>query len=69
MSSYKGNYRQRLFEEYSELQMKVMKLEHFILQDAFTDLPVVDQKDLREQLGHMQKYFKVLSLRVSRSLG
>ncbi len=64
-----SNYRERLFEEYSDLQVKVMKLEHFVLQDCYTDLPEIDQLALREQLGHMRNYLKVLSCRVSRSLG
>lgn len=63
-----SNYRARLMTEHSELTTKVNKLEHFILADAYTKLPAVDQVDLREQLGHMQKYLEVLSCRVSRTL-
>lgn len=61
-----SDFRLRLFQEYSDLQSKIEKLEKFILGDVYDTLPDVDKKDLKEQLKHMNEYCRILSYRVSR---
>lgn len=63
------DFRSRLFTEFSELQQRIEKLKVFILGDKFESLPEIDRKDLKEQLGHMEAYCKVLNRRVSRQCG
>ena len=61
-----SDFRQRLIDEYLDLQIKLEKLQAYILSTAFDALPDIDQKDLREQCRHMQAYHDVLSRRCSR---
>lgn len=61
-----SNFVSRLFEEHSQLWKKLEKLKEFILSDAFNKLPEVEQRDLKEQLKHMDAYQAVLNRRVSR---
>lgn len=61
-----GDFRSRLFDEHSELHLKMTKLKDFILSDKFELLQDIDKKDLREQLKHMEGYFSVIDRRVSR---
>lgn len=65
MSDFVG----RLFEEHSQLSIKIEKLESFILSDKYDQLPEIDRTDLKEQLKHMKGYFSVLYRRVSRQCG
>jgi hypothetical protein len=58
--------RERLYREYLEVLGRKSKLSAFILTDAFEDLPVMDRKDLREQLHHMNAYWRVLARRAVR---
>jgi len=62
-----NNYRARLFEEHAQLQKCREDLGRFLLSENFVKLTEVDQKDLREQYGHMDKYLDVLNRRVSRA--
>ncbi len=64
-----GNFRSRLFTEFSELQQRIVKLENFILGDVYDTLPDIDKEDLKEQRQHMQAYSRVLERRVSRQCG
>lgn len=59
----------RLFKEHDELYQRIEKLKTFIVTEAFDKLPEVDRTDLKEQLRHMEGYFKVVSRRVSRQCG
>lgn len=61
-----NDFRARMIEEYTELQMRLEKLKEFIMTDKFDALPEIERKDLKVQLGHMQGYHDVLSHRVSR---
>lgn len=61
-----ADFKSRMFDEFSELQMRLEKLKEFILTDKFDALPEIERKDLKAQLGHMQSYHDVLSHRVSR---
>ena len=55
-----------LFDESSELAVKIWKLERFIIGDTYDTLPDVDRLDLKKQLIFMQGYYKVLGDRISR---
>lgn len=61
-----SDFRARLMSEYSELQIRLEKLKEYILTPAYDSLPEIDRKDLKAQLGHMQRYHDVLSRRCSR---
>lgn len=61
-----SDYRARAMQEHSELNQKIEKLKGFIVGEAYDELPEVDRKDLKAQLGHMEGYFSVLNRRVSR---
>lgn len=61
-----NNFRERLFKEYAELEIKVSKLKEFIVSDFYESLSEVDKRELKEQLRHMERYLDVLSRRVSR---
>lgn len=61
-----SDFRGRLFEEYNQLSQRIDKLKEFIVSDEYEALSEVDRFDLKEQLRHMEKYFYVLSRRVSR---
>lgn len=65
-TSVSGNFRSRMFTEYSELQRKINKLKELILSDTYGFLPEVEKVDLREQLKFMNGYCEVLGQRVSR---
>jgi hypothetical protein len=60
--------RERLYREYLELLERKSKIAAFILADSFEDLREIDRRDLREQLGHMNAYWRVLARRCSRHL-
>lgn len=65
-----SDFRARLFEEFSELQGRLARLERFLISDTtFDALPVIERDDLREQYKHMKAYHDVLSRRVSRQCG
>lgn len=64
-----GDYRERVFDEVSELSNRVDKLTNFIVSDKYDALPEVDKSDLKEQLKHMKGYYKVLLRRASRMCG
>lgn len=64
-----SDFRARLSMEFSELTIKVEKLEAFIVSDKYDSLPEVDRKDLKEQLRYMKGYLSVLNRRVSRQCG
>lgn len=51
-----SDFRARLFQEHSELNQRIAKLEQFILGPSFDALPDIDRADLREQLTHMKAY-------------
>lgn len=61
-----SDFRSRLFDEYGELQRRIEKLKSFIVGAEYDELPEIDRKDLKEQLGYMESYCAVLSRRVSR---
>lgn len=56
----------RLYNEQSDLSIKVDKLKAFILSENFDKLPDIDRKELREQLSYMIGYLQILNHRVSR---
>lgn len=56
----------RLNKEYSELGLKVSKLEAFFESEAFKKLTSRDAHDLREQHTHMSNYYWVLNRRWTR---
>jgi hypothetical protein len=60
------DFRGRLLMEFADLQEKIAKLEKFILSGAYDGLSEIDRADLKEQLGCMQAYYKVLKRRASR---
>lgn len=62
-----SDYRARLYEEFSQLGERIEKLRAFILSYTYDGLPEIDRKDLKEQLSFMERYFSVLSRRVSRT--
>ena len=64
-----NDFRARLFEEFDQLGKRTDRLKEFCLTDKFDSLPEIERNDLREQLKHMQAYWKVLSHRVSRQCG
>ena len=56
----------RMLDEATQLGDKIKALTLFIDNSPkFDRLPVSDQRKMREQLHHMQEYFKVLMLRVA----
>ena len=56
----------RMLDEATELGNKIKALTVFIDNSPkFDRLPVSDQRKMREQLHHMQEYFKTLMLRVA----
>lgn len=57
----------RMYLEHSDLAKKIDKLKAFILSDNFDKIHEVDQQLLKEQLQHMEAYFRVLNIRVSRT--
>lgn len=57
----------RLFREHDEIAGRRSDLEKFILTPAFDQLPEIDRTDLREQLGHMKAYERVLERRCLRA--
>lgn len=61
-----NDYRAQIFDEYDQLNQRIEKLKVFILSDKYDALPEIDRVDLKDQLGHMKRYFGVLSRRVSR---
>ncbi len=61
--------RARLFEEHATLERRVDRLKDFIVTQKFDELPEIDRKDLKEQLGYMRAYLQVVSRRVSRQCG
>jgi hypothetical protein len=63
-----GDFKSRLFEEHSDLTIKIDKLTTFVTgSKTFDDLPEIERKDLKEQLKHMKNYYNVLNRRVNRS--
>lgn len=66
MISMDSETKTRLFIEYHELQARIAKLTEFVGSDKIDALPDYDQKDLREQLKHMNAYERVLLRRVGR---
>ncbi len=64
-----NDFRARLFEEFDQLSNRITRLKEFIVSDKYDSLPEIERKDLKEQLQHMQAYWKVLSRRVSRQCG
>lgn len=64
-----SEFRIRLFDEYDQLQSKIIKLRDFIISDKYDTLPEIDRSDLKEQLKHMMEYCNILSRRVSRQCG
>lgn len=60
------NYEERLYDEDRDLVVRLERLKAFILSDKYESLPEVDRRDLKEQLTHMEAYFKVLRRRLSR---
>ena len=61
-----SDFRARMFEEHSQLSKRIDKLKEFVLSEKYDTLPEIDRTDLKKQLGHMERYFDVLSNRVSR---
>ena len=61
------SYISRLYQEHSELKLKIKNLRKFIISDKIDSLPEIDRRDLKLQLKHMEEYFKVLNRRVSRT--
>ena len=56
----------RMLDEATELGNKIKALTVFIDNSPkFDRLPLSDRRKMREQLHHMQEYFKVLMLRVA----
>ena len=56
----------RMLDEATELGNKIKALTVFIDNSPkFDRLPVSDHRKMREQLHHMQEYFKTLMLRVA----
>ena len=64
-----GDWVARLHQEFSELGMRLEKLDAFILSDKFDELPEIERKDLKEQRKHMKGYHDVLTRRISRRCG
>lgn len=61
-----SDFRGLLFEEYSQLSQRIEKLKELIISDKYDALLEIDRADLKVQLEHMERYFSVLSRRVSR---
>ena len=61
-----SDFRARMFEEHSQLSQRIDKLKEFVLSEKYDTLPEIDRTDLKKQLGHMERYFDVLSNRVLR---
>jgi hypothetical protein len=59
-------HQQRVFEERSQLEQKIIKLTAFVDTATFMGLARADQSLLLEQLGHMRAYSGVLGARISR---
>ena len=58
--------RAKLDHDYSVLKIKINKLKGFIKSETYNGLPAIDKSDLKEQLKHMQGYFKILYKRIAR---
>jgi len=58
--------RTRLFQEHSDVQHRLGKLEKFIQSPKFEELSGDDQSDLHEQHRHMRAYRDVLTRRAGR---
>lgn len=61
-----SDFRGRLFEEHTQLSQRIDKLKEFIISEKYDALSEIDRSDLKEQLAHMERYFGVISRRVSR---
>lgn len=59
-------FRSRLFQEFTDLNIKIKKLKDFILTEEYETIEEIDKKDLKEQLKYMELYSSVLNRRVSR---
>lgn len=59
-------FRSRLFQEFTDLNIKIKKLKDFILTEEYEIIEEIDKKDLKEQLKYMELYSSVLNRRVSR---
>lgn len=60
-------HQQRVVDEKTELDDKIMKLRVFIGSNPiFFNLPVEDQGLLEEQLYFMERYSKILGFRIKR---
>lgn len=59
-------HEQRVIEENYELQVKIDKLEAFMLTPVFTGLQEEDQLNLQKQFGAMQLYARMLRERIKR---
>jgi hypothetical protein len=62
-------FQQRLMAERVRLTGDVNKLEAYIFQPEFANLPMVEKLDLQAQLEHMAMYLRVLDRRVARFTG
>jgi hypothetical protein len=57
-------YQQRMIQEHSELNTKLISLSKFFESKPFIDLPDNEKSLLRKQYGYMQRYAKVLNERI-----
>ena len=60
------DYQLRVLQEGEELKTKMEALGKFILTEAFDNLPIVEQEDLKVQLEWMMGYLNTLTRRVLR---
>ena len=57
-------HQERVIEEEKQLADKTAKLEAFIFGKTFMDVDVFEQTRLRNQLGYMRGYLRVLRERI-----
>ena len=62
-----STYIDRLKIEYSDLELKLTKLEDFLATETFTALANVDKILLEKQFGIMTEYSRVLNTRIRRA--
>ena len=57
-------YRKRVKVEFNELQVKIEKLECFLVEEKFLALPDLSRMDLMDQLHYMGRYRSMLKIRL-----
>lgn len=62
-------FKDRVNDELSELNAKVIKLEYFLASKKFTELPRREQRRLESQLHIMNAYGAILYARIQDNFG